>query len=443
MAYLLWLPRLIQEIFFGTYDIQLRFWSTPSRKIGYMEIGFTERIDAAAMLINSLLIDFDAASTSTEDVVAVRRLIDRTELLCTAMVARVNQDGIHTDDGYRTVGDWLTANTGVRKSEGTRRLSQAALLSQLPVFGAAVMTGATTIDHVNIVAVAVTPERLALAVRDEQLITTFATEQAAPQFAVLMRKWMSCADDALGDPSNHDQQYDRRRLQLTQQHNGMWNLNALLDTLSGETLHAAITAALPKLTKDETRTLSQLRHDALTDIATESLASADRQDVGNERPNVNLIIHVEDGSAHTPNMVYLSSFARDMVLCDATSTPIKVNSLTGQPFDVGTPQSAIPVRNRKAVLTRDRCCRIGGCNRAPRWCQIHHIQEREHGGTHELANLVLVCTYHHQKIHRQGLVLNWHTDGITLLTSLPGGKTLHGPPHPATRNLFHTTPAAA
>jgi hypothetical protein len=407
-----------------------------------MEIGFTERIDAATMLINSLLIDFDSASTSTADVVAVRRLIDRTELLCTAMVTRVHQQSTHQDDGYRTVGDWLTAKTGVRKSEGTQRVSHAALLSQLPVFGAAVMTGATTIDHLNILAIAITTERLALAIRDEQLITTFATERDASQFAVLMRKWVACADDVLGDPTAHDQQHERRRLQLTQQRNGMWNLNALLDTLSGETLHAAITAAMPKLTKDETRTLSQLRHDALTDIATESLTNSDRQDVGNERPNVNLIIHVKDGSAHTPNMVYLSSFTRDMVLCDATVTLIKVN-LTGQPFDVGTPQTTIPVRNRKAVLTRDRSCRIGGCDRSPRWCQIHHIREREHGGTHELANLVLVCTYHHRQIHRQGLKLTWHTDGITLLTTLPGGKTLHGPPHPATLTLQQPTPNAA
>ena len=70
-----------------------------------MEIGFGERVDAATMLLNSLLLDFDSVTVSAVDVVAVRQLIDRAELLCTAMVARVQADGVHLDDGYRTVGD--------------------------------------------------------------------------------------------------------------------------------------------------------------------------------------------------------------------------------------------------------------------------------------------------------------------------------------------------
>jgi Domain of unknown function (DUF222)/HNH endonuclease len=403
-----------------------------------MEIGFGERVEAAIALLNSLLLDFDSVTVSAVDVVAVRQLIDRAELLCTAMVARVHVDGVAQNDGYRTVGDWLSAKTGVRKSEGTQRVAHAGLLSQLPGFGAAVMTGATTIDHLKILTAAITPERLELAVRDEQLLTRFAVERDASQFAVLMRKWVSCADDELGDPTAHDEQLERRRLQLTQQRNGMWNLNGLLDALSGETLHAAITAALPKLNKEETRTFTQLRHDALIDIATESLTNSDRQHVGNERPNVNLIVHAADGSAHTPNMVFLSSFTRDMVMCDATITPIKI-SFDGEVFDVGTPQTAIPIRNRKAIIARDRCCRYGNCSRPARWCQIHHIRERDNGGTHELSNLVLICTYHHRQIHRQALQLNWDTDGITLVITLPNGNTIHGPPHPTTLN--HQTAA--
>jgi Domain of unknown function (DUF222)/HNH endonuclease len=399
-----------------------------------MEIGFTERIDAATSLIHSLIIDFDSCATSTTDLIKVRALIDRTELLCTAMVARAHHDGTNTADGYRTIGDWLTAKTGVRKAEGTQRISHAALLTQLPVFGAAIMNGTATIDHLNLLASAVTPARLELALRDQLMLTRYAVERDASFFAVLIRKWVACADDELSDPTADDVQQQRRRLQLTQQRNGMWNLNGQLSPLCGEILQAAITAASPKLTTGETRTLTQLRHDALIDLALESLGNPDRQVVGNERPNVNLIIHANDGSAHTPNMVYLSSFTRDMVLCDATITPIKV-SLDGEVFDVGTPQSAIPTRNRAAIVVRDRGCRFGGCNRSPRWCHIHHIRERDNGGTHELSNLVLVCTYHHRQIHREGLKLTWHTDGITLLVTLAGGATLHGPPHPATLTL--------
>jgi hypothetical protein len=405
-----------------------------------MEVSFSQRIQLASQLVLSLLVDLDSetdlAACSGEDVVAVRRLVDRTDLLCAAMVAQMHQDGKYADDGYRSVGDWLAAKAGVRAGEGSQRLRQAGLLSQLPRFGAAVLAGDVTLDHVKILVGAVTPERLALALRDEQLLTRCAVERDASMFMVLVRKWVACADDALSDPTGSDEQHENRRLQLTQHSNGTWNLNASLPSLCGEILHAAITAAMPKLTSGETRTLTQLRHDALVDVAAESLTNTDRQQVGNERPNVNLVVHVADGSSHTPNMVYLSSFVRDMVMCDAKITPIKIG-FDGQMFDVGTPESAIPVRNRTAIVVRDRCCRMPGCGRSPRWCQIHHIRERENGGTHELSNLVLVCTFHHRQIHRDGLKLAWDADGLALLVTLPGGATLHGPPHPAT-SCFHS-----
>lgn len=35
----------------------------------------------------------------------------------------------------------------------------------------------------------------------------------------------------------------------------------------------------------------------------------------------------------------------------------------------------------------------------PRHLIVHHIQQRQHNGTHDLANLVTVCRAHHAEIH--------------------------------------------
>lgn len=55
---------------------------------------------------------------------------------------------------------------------------------------------------------------------------------------------------------------------------------------------------------------------------------------------------------------------------------------------------------RRAVLDRDndqcQLCGVGGENRL----QLHHIQYRSQGGTHEPANLITVCFSCHENIHR-------------------------------------------
>jgi 5-methylcytosine-specific restriction protein A len=39
------------------------------------------------------------------------------------------------------------------------------------------------------------------------------------------------------------------------------------------------------------------------------------------------------------------------------------------------------------------------------WCEIHHIEEWEHGGPTELNNLVMLCRVHHRLIHHSGWVV--------------------------------------
>lgn len=60
----------------------------------------------------------------------------------------------------------------------------------------------------------------------------------------------------------------------------------------------------------------------------------------------------------------------------------------------------IPQSVRLAVLDRDnnqcQLCGTGGENRL----QIHHIEYRSQGGTHDPANLVTLCHQCHEKVHR-------------------------------------------
>jgi hypothetical protein len=59
----------------------------------------------------------------------------------------------------------------------------------------------------------------------------------------------------------------------------------------------------------------------------------------------------------------------------------------------------VPPRVRRLVFHRDGYrCRVPGC-RSARFLEVHHIVHREHGGTSEPSNLILLCDGHHTKHH--------------------------------------------
>ena len=151
--------------------------------------------------------------------------------------------------------------------------------------------------------------------------------------------------------------------------------------------------------------------------------------VGGERPHVTVTIDAASGIAFSSQMVRLSSFTRDMLLCDCVTTSVWL-SADGTPFDVGTPTSQVPARNRRAVMARDQYWRHGGCDRPARWTDIHHIRERENGGTHELTNLCALCRFHHHFVHRHGVKIRWDLDAMSLIFEWPDGRKANSPPPP-------------
>ena len=375
----------------------------------------------------------EVVDPTPDDVVTLRRLLDTADIICTQTIARLASNTDFQELGHRDIGTWFAAKTGSKQSEPHARCRQNDLFHTLPAVHDAVVAGHFPPAHLRCLTAAVTTRRRELAQRDESVFVTAAASLDATQFAQVIARWVSLADDQLSNPEHpgdHDNKpVQTRRLQLTQLLNGTWHINGQLDPLAGETVNAALASVMPKPSTEDQRNPAQRRADALTDLCRATLAHQDRASIGNERPNVNIVFHPADGSASTTGGWYLRNWELSQVICDATLTAV-ASTLTGTVFDVGTPTSTIPTRNRKAVVVRDRCCRYGNCTRQARWCEIHHIRERVHGGTHELDNLVLLCTYHHREVHRRGIKLTWQSH--TLLATHPNGSTIHGPPHPNT-----------
>jgi hypothetical protein len=397
-----------------------------------METAVGVRILELVASVDSLLSDLASLTVSDTDVVASRALVDKTDLLCTHIVSRYNTDGTFAANGMRDMSAFMANKNRVLKSEGNSRVKRAALLADLSLFGEAAVKGEVTSAHIMLLAHVVTAQRLPFALRDETVLLEQAKTFDATSFKTVLQHWASLCDDITDDPGTDDEHQARRVLQLRQLLNGMWALNGTLDPETGAALEAALANAQATPTTEDNRTIGQLRHDALGDIARESLHNNDSSTASNPA-QVSLIINETDGTAHTPNNYYVTSIHRDLILCDCVTTAIK--TCEGIVFDVGTPETAIPIRNRKAIIARDRCCRWPGCDRPARWSEIHHILERTNGGCHQLNNLVLMCRFHHRYVHKQHIKLAWAQDNITLVATLQNGTMLHAPPHPNTLNL--------
>lgn len=84
--------------------------------------------------------------------------------------------------------------------------------------------------------------------------------------------------------------------------------------------------------------------------------------------------------------------------CDAEIVPMVLGSRS-EPLDVGRAQRTAPDAIRRALNLRDGGCAFPGCTRRPRRCQAHHIRWFEHDGVTALANMCLLCRFHHQLVH--------------------------------------------
>jgi len=163
-------------------------------------------------------------------------------------------------------------------------------------------------------------------------------------------------------------------------------------------------ALMPPPDADDDRTPSQRRHDGFEDLTRSFLEGSQSPEVGGERPHIN--IHVDlpalkgtPGGLHeTEEGHVLNVETVRQLACDASVTRI-VFGPKSELLDVGRKTRVIPAGLRKAVIARDRHCVRKGCNRKPRWCDIHHIVSWADGGETVLDNLCLLCRYNHTLAH--------------------------------------------
>jgi hypothetical protein len=203
-------------------------------------------------------------------------------------------------------------------------------------------------------------------------------------------------------------------------------LSTALDTLIDE-----LVASTPK---DELPPMSELRAEALAELARRHLNSGSVPlDHGN-RPHLTVVAdwktltgadrsglsELLDGAVRSPEA--LQRLACDAITCRLLTGP------DSEVLDLGRNRRTVSPAQWRALRVRDRHCRFPGCRRPWSWCDAHHIEHWTlHDGPSDLCNLCLLCRHHHTLVHEGGWTIQG--TGEDPIFVRPDGRVLAtGPP---------------
>jgi hypothetical protein len=203
----------------------------------------------------------------------------------------------------------------------------------------------------------------------------------------------------------------------------MFMMDGLLDAESGALVRAALEALSRRLPDDE-RTPAQRRADALVEMAAQRLTAGDLASSGGVRPHLLLTAtpgalggERSDSVGEIAGAGPIPTETLQRLACDSAISSVSVTG-HGTPLSVGRTRRSTPPPLRRALIQRDRGCAWPGCDRPPRWTESHHIRHwARHRGHTAVANLVLLCRFHHRLAHEGGWQL-----------SVSGGALLAQPP---------------
>ena len=396
---------------------------------------------------------------------AIRSVLDDAAAMVNAQYATVLrsvieafQANLHRDvDGFSAQRDWMTSQFDFTFSAASDIASVAKLSGKFALLADAALTCYARIDQVAYAMrqlnktpaaalFARTPFREAVAspfdasvkcATPEALVTEYA---ACASYKELRRHLAelhaNLAEEAellagLGEVS-------LQRLELQELDNGMWALDAVLSSTTGALLDKYLKTACPPPRQDETDQYGVLppaanrNAEALHQLLAGYGTSPEAATRHGHTATLDLVVDIETLQGEDTGRVPLLegrpvSVARARLLaCEAGVIPSVFNYGTGEAIELGRaarlPNSAL---RRKLELEQPGGCAWQGCDRPVAWTEAHHIAHWADGGATTAENLILLCRFHHGRIH----TANW-----TVTKTGPGQALIVHHDHPVSGN---------
>ncbi|MEP6298745.1 MAG: HNH endonuclease signature motif containing protein [Ilumatobacter sp.] len=225
---------------------------------------------------------------------------------------------------------------------------------------------------------------------------------------------------------------------------GMWNLRARFDPLTGVRLSSAIRRAVDALFAEQAPPTCPgdpvEKQEHLGALALARLIEGDRtvvragtaefvavidvdQPNGNGEPTVDWGIPVEVPMRAVAELV-------DPRQATATAVVVRHGVVVYAPGEMNLGRGARHASRdqRRALRALYRTCAVPGCATHFDRCKIHHIVWWSNGGLTDLENLLPVCVHHHHEIHDSGWGVRLGPQRRLTITLPDGTVMTAGPP---------------
>jgi len=327
-------------------------------------------------------------------------------------------------DAATSMTAWLRSCAGLTWRAARRLCSLASRLRPLPVSAAAYADGSLSGGQIEAVVASLDDSTVELFADDEADLVPYLVPLSVAGVSRAMAAWKSRVQSDGAEPREPE-----RALHLSRTLDDRYVLDGSLDAEGGATVAAAVRLAAA----DATGTPAVRRADALVDVCRFFLDHQGSRSGGRHRPHLNVVVDLEALEEGRGGRVIdgpsLDGPTLSRMLCDSALHRVLMSGRSAI-LDYGTATRTIPAPLWSALVIRDEHCRFPGCDRPSTWCEGHHVVWVTHDGPTELANLVLVCSRHHHRLHQPG----WHaklrpdatfevtdSDGLVRCTSPPRG----------------------
>jgi hypothetical protein len=363
---------------------------------------------SAADLLASTDLGGFSDSELVDELAEVSKVLDIVSAQLLRLTAEVDRRRSFSADGFVSIARFLAVACDLANSTAREKVMVARALESMPRVSAALAAGDLSYSKVRVLAraAAAHPEPF---VESEEVLVEVAGRLTVRDLFRVVEYWRQNLDG----PGAMVEMVDRSYAYVSRSWEGMVKIDALLDPEAGETvitaLEASMIAPAACAALEPQPTAGRRRAEALVDVCRSYLDRGEAT-VGGERPHVTVLVDLETLENRTGWVCELehtgtvpAETARRLA-CDAHLSRV-ITRGRSQPLDVGRMSRTVTVAQRRAVIVRDRQCRFPGCDRPPRWGDIHHIVHWADGGASDLDNLIVVCRRHHTLLHEGGFGL--------------------------------------
>jgi hypothetical protein len=341
--------------------------------------------------------------------------------LLRAIARAADLDEIWRADGARDLAHWLTMRYGISSWKASRWIGAASALGHLPAVDDAFGSGALSLDKT------VELTRFATPSDERQLVGWARDVSVATVRRRADRAMRPSADDVANDERARRLEWwwldEGRRMGL------VGELPAAQGAIVVKALERA-TARVPAMPdEDGPASIDARRADALVALCSASIGA----DPDADRATVVLHARVDEtgllADAEIEGATPVARSVAERLVCDARMQ-VALEDGRGEVLHLGrTRREPTPAMVRQ-LHHRDRGCRFPGCG-TNAFTQAHHIRWWSRGGPTDLANLVLVCSFHHRLVHEHGWAIHRDRDGGLAWITRDGERYRSGPRAPA------------